>query len=296
MGRPPPSRARRSSARSPGRPSYRSRSCTRVARAQAEQLAGARTLQDELRQGVGRDALLRVEVGHPEARLIEASRRASLLVIATRGGGAVRLALSGSVTSTVTRFAAALVLVVTRRALKDGAARLGAGAMVCAIRDERDLACAATAACWARELGRGLRLVHVVPPRRLPASAVGMPHPAVLATNAERLAGGRRMLDEIACAVAPIAPRVCGTCVLDGAVGPHLVRLATAGEAAVVAIGRPRSRSLAAALMRSPTTHLLRRAPCPIMVCPSPDAVLAVASAASCEVPAVPRAPAPPGP
>ena len=145
MGRPPPSRARRSSARSPGRPSYRSRSCTRVARAQAEQLAGARTLQDELRQGVGRDALLRVEVGHPEARLIEASRRASLLVIATRGGGAVRLALSGSVTSTVTRFAAALVLVVTRRALKDGAARLGAGAMVCAIRDERDLACAATA-------------------------------------------------------------------------------------------------------------------------------------------------------
>lgn len=266
------------------------------ARPEAEQLARARALQAELRQGVGPDALLRVEIGHPEERLIEASRRARLLVIATRGAGAVRRALSGSVTSTVTRSAAAPVLVVPRRALNDGAARLGAGAVVCAIRDERDLACAATAACWARELGRALRLVHVVAPRRLPATAVGMPHPAVLATNAERLAGGRRMLDEIACTIAPIAPRLCGTCVLDGAVGPHLVRLAAAGEAALVAVGRPRSLSLAAALTRSPTTHLLRRAPCPIMVCPSPDAVLASASAASREVPAVPRAPAPPGP
>ena len=101
------------------------------------------------------------------------------------------------------------MLVVPRRALKDGGARFGAGAVVCAIRDERDLACAATAACWARELGRALLLAHVVPPRRLPATAVGMPHPAVLATNAERLAGGRRMLDEIACTIAPIAPRDC---------------------------------------------------------------------------------------
>jgi nucleotide-binding universal stress UspA family protein len=263
---------------------------------EAEQLARARTLQGRLRQGVGPVVLLRVEVGHPEVRLIEASRRASLLVIATRGGGAVRRALSGSVTSTVTRFAAAPVLVVPRRALIDGVACLGAGAVVCAIRDERDLPCAATAACWARELGRPLRLVHVVPPRRMPATAVGMPPPEVLTSTADRRAGGRRMLDQIAGTIAPIAPRVCGTRVLDGAVGPHLVRFAAAEEAALVAVGRPRSLSLAAALTRSPTTHLLRRAPCPVMVCPSPEAVLATACAASREVPAALRAPGLPGP
>ena len=60
------------------------------ARREAEQLARARALQDGLGQGVGPDALLRVEIGDPEERLIEASRRARLLVIATRGrrGGA----------------------------------------------------------------------------------------------------------------------------------------------------------------------------------------------------------------
>jgi nucleotide-binding universal stress UspA family protein len=265
-------------------------SCVRPA---AEQLARARALQDGLERGLGPDALLRVEIGHPERRLIEASRRARLLVIATRRRGAVRWALSGSVTSAVTRFAAAPVLVVPRRALSDGIARLGAGAVVSAVRDERDLASAATAACWARELGRALLLAHVVPPRRLPATAVGMPPPAVLATTAGRLAGGRRMLEEIACAIAPVAPSACGTRVLVGAVGPHLVRLAAAEDAALLAVGRPRSVS---PFMRSPTTHLLRRAACAVMVCPSPDAVFALASAAHRELPAAPRAPAPPGP
>jgi len=260
-------------------------------RPEALLLTRARVLQDGLAQKLGSDAVLRVEIGDPDVRLIEASRQARLLVIATRGRGAVRRALSGSVTSTVARLAATAVLVVPRRALEDGVARLGAGAVICAVRDARDLACAATAACWARELGRPLLLTHVVPPRRVPATAVGMPPPAVLAPASERLADGRRMLDEIACAIAPIAPRICGTRVLAGAVGPRLARLTTAQEAAFVAVGPPRSVSLASAFTRSPATHLLRRSRCPVMVCPSPEAVLA--PAATAQIPAAPRAPAP---
>ena len=257
-------------------------------------LAHVRALQDGLGQALGADALLRVEIGDPEARLIEASRRAQLLVIATRDRGVVRRALSGSVTCTITRFAAAPVLVVPRRAAQDGVACLGDGSVLCAVGGIRDLSCAATAACWARELGRPLLLAHVVPPRRLPASAVGMPHPAVLATNSERLAEGQRMLDEIACAIAPIAPRVCGTRVLSGSVARHLARLADEEDAAFVGIGRPDAISLATGFRRSPATQLLRRSGCPVMVCPSPDAVLA--SAATPQTPAAPQARAPRGP
>ena len=256
-------------------------------------LARARALQDGLGQALGPDVPLRVEMGDPEARLIEASRRAQLLVIATRGRGAVRHSLWSSVSSTVTRSAATPVLVVPRTAVKDGVASFGAGSVVCAVGGVRDLSCVATAACWARELGRPLLLAHVVPPRRVPATAVGMPHPAVLATNSERLAEGRRMLDEIACAIAPIAPRVCGTRVLSGSVARHLARLADEEEAAFVGVGPPHSISLATGLRRSPATHLLRRARCPVMVCPSPDVVLA--SASTPQFPAVPRARAPRG-
>ena len=262
------------------------------ARPDAVQLARARTLQDGLGQELGPDVLLRVEIGDPEARLIEASRRARLLVMGPRGRGVVRHPLWGSVTDTVTRSAAAPVLVVPRRAIKDGVASFGAGPVLCAVRDVRDLPCAATAACWARELGRPLLLAHVVPPRRLPATAVGMPHPALLATEAERLAGGRRMLDEIASAIAPVAPRVCRTRVLSGSVGRHLALLAGAEEAAFVAVGRPHSISPASGFRRSPATRLLRRARCPVMVCPSPDAVLASATAQN---PAAPRARVPRG-
>ena len=136
-------------------------------------------------------------------------------------------------------------------------------------------------------------LAHVVPPRRLPATAVGMFHPAVLATHSERLAGAQRMLDEIACAIAPVAPRLCGTRVLAGAVGPHLTRLAAAEDAAFVAVGQPRSVSLASAFRYSPATRLLRRSRCAVMVCPSPDAVLA--SAATAQIPAALQARAPRG-
>ena len=83
------------------------------------------------------------------------------------------------------------------------------------------------------------------------------------------------MLDEIASVIAPSAPAVCRTRLLDGPVGPELARLAFVDAAALVAVGPLTHGSLAGAFVRSPTTHLLRRAPCPVMVSPAPDAVLA---------------------
>jgi nucleotide-binding universal stress UspA family protein len=232
-------------------------------------------LQAELERHLGPHVPLRVETGPPERRLIEASRRAGLLVIGSRGVGALRRALAGSVTMAVTRSAAAPVVVVPRSAVRDGAMSLGRGGVVSAVRDERDLASVATAACWACDLDLDLTLAHVLPPHRLPVATGIGPPPAGLAYNAADLAASARgMLDEIASMIAPSAPAECRTRLLDGPVGRELARLAFVDAAALVTVGPLRHGPLAAACLRSPTTHLLRYAPCPVMVCPSPEAVL----------------------
>jgi len=240
---------------------------------EADQLARAHALQ----AGLDDDDVLRLELGDPEWRLVEASRRATLLVVATRGRGIVRRVLFGSVTGSVIRYAAAPVLVVPRRAVKGNSVRLGSGAVVCAVRDRRDLAAAATAACWARELGRGLLLAHVVPPRRIPATAVGLPHPALLETEAVRVAAAQRVLDDVASIVAPIAPRVCDTRVLNGAVDRKLARLAARQDAVFTVVGRRSAR-------------LLRQSSCAVMVCPSPASVLALGTGPTREIPVEPGA------
>jgi len=189
-------------------------------RGEAERLACGRALQAELEQQLGPYVPLRVETGHPERRLIEASRRAALLLIGSRGAGAIRRALAGSVTTAVTRSAAAPVVVVPRGALSGGVMSLGSGGVVSAVRDERDLAAVATAACWARELDLGLTLAHVLPPQRLPVATGIGPPPAGLAYNtADLAASARGMLDEIASTIAPSAPAGCRTRLLDGPVG-----------------------------------------------------------------------------
>ena len=245
-------------------------------REEAERLARGRALQADLERHLGPHVPIRVETGHPERRLIEASRRAALLLIGSRGAGAIRRALAGSVTTAVTRSAAAPVVVVPRDAVSDGGMSLGCGGVVSALRDERDLASVATAACWARELDLDLTLAHVLPPHRLPVAAGIGPPPAGLAYNAADLAASARgMLDEIASMIAPSAPAACRTRLLDGPVGRELARLAFIEAATLIAVGPLTHGPVAGAITRSPTTHLLRHAPCPVMVCPSPESVLA---------------------
>jgi nucleotide-binding universal stress UspA family protein len=245
-------------------------------REETERLACGRALQAELERRLGPHVPLRVETGHPEGRLIDASRRAALLVIGTRGAGAIRRALAGSLTTAVTRSAAAPVIVVPRGALGVGVASLGRGGVVSAVRDERDLASAATAACWARDLDLELTLAHVLPAQRLPVATGIGPPPAGLAYGAAELdASARGMLDEIASMIAPSARAVARTRVLVGPVGRELAHLAFIEAAALITVGPLRHGPVAGAFVRSPTIHLLRHAPCPVMVCPGPEAVLA---------------------
>jgi nucleotide-binding universal stress UspA family protein len=246
-------------------------------RDKSERSALAQALRARLDDEFGADAVLRFEIGSPQKRLIDESRRAAMIVIGTRGAGAVRRALTGSVTAPVTRSAAAPVIVMPPAAVEAGGWDLRGG-VICAVQDERDLAVCGTAACWSRELDLPLTLAHVVPPRPLPITPGGRPPPAGCSAG-ERIADARAMLDELASTISPSGLRSCRTRVRDGDVGAALVRMAAVERAGLVAIGPHAKGSVGSAFKRSTWTHLLRRARCPVMVCPSLEAVLALGSA-----------------
>lgn len=243
---------------------------------EATQLTRAQALKAQLGGDLSPGIVLHLQTGSPAEQLIAASRGAALLVIGTRGEGALRQALGGSVSAAVTRSAAAPVIVVPPRAAAASRAGLGGGGVICAIRDDHDVACAGTAACWAREIGVPLTLAHVVAATRMPvAPAGGVPPPGLAYSAADRAELALDMLEEIRDAIAPGAPRVCRTVVVCGAIGPQLDRLAATEDATVVAVGPHRHGPLASALTGSPAAHLLRRGTRPVMVCPSPESVLA---------------------
>jgi len=139
------------------------------------------------------------------------------------------------------------------------------------VRDERDLPCVAPSAWLAGELDLRLTLAHVVPPPRLPvAPAGGAPPPGLVRSPGEESATAVRMLDDIACAIAPSAPTVCRTLVVvHGEVAQELDRIAAAEDAVLVALGPSRPRAFA----RSPARRLIRRGQRAVMVCPDLEAV-----------------------
>jgi hypothetical protein len=57
-------------------------------------------------------------------------------------------------------------------------------------------------------------------------------------------------------------------------VGPQLDRLAAAEDAALISLGPSRHAALAGALARSPLQYLMRRGSRPILISPTPEAVL----------------------
>jgi nucleotide-binding universal stress UspA family protein len=200
---------------------------------------------------------------------------ASLLVIGTRGVGALRRALLGSVSAAVVQAAAAPVIVVPPPAVDSQRTSVEGRAVLCGVRDEHDVACAGTAAWLARELGLGLTLVRVVPPPRLPvAPAGGAPPPGFVRSPAEEASAAAGGLGRVACAVAPSAPRLTRTRVVEGAVGPQLERLAIDDDAALISLGPSRHGALAGALARSPLPYLVRRGSRPVVISPTPEAVL----------------------
>jgi nucleotide-binding universal stress UspA family protein len=234
-------------------------------------LSHARSLRTELCRDLDRaDLPLRLETGPVAERLIAvAAERAAALVIGTRGEGALRRALLGSVSAAVTRRPPVPVIVVPPGAVDPHGAPLAGGGIVCGVRDPGDAAVAEAAARMAAPLGLTLTLVHVAPLPQAPVSAAGGAPPALLSRRtADEVASARAMLEELAQDVALDPAPHTRLRVLEGPIGPQLARVADLEDAALVALGASERGALAAALAGSPSEHVMRRGSQPVMVCP----------------------------
>ena len=213
---------------------------------------------------------VRVETGLVSDVLAEASRRTLLLVIGTRGEGALRQALLGSVSARLTRDPLSPVVVVPPAAA-DADPPLEGQTIVCGVRDGRDSAPAHVAARLASDLGLTLTLAHVLAPAAMPVSAAGGAPPAsMLRPTAHEFEAAMRTLGAIARSISTDIPVDVELEVLDGPPGPHLDRLAAARGAAMLAVGACDQSPLAGALAGAPSRHLMRHSARPVLVCPRP--------------------------
>ena len=225
-----------------------------------------------VRATLGRtDLRVQLDSGPAANALIYASRQAAALVIGTRGHGLFRQALRGGVSAAVTRRAACPVIVVPPR-LTDVRTTFDDATLLCAVRDDRDLAAAATAACWACDLGMDLVLASVAPPPRAPVAGMAAPHAVLIPSTSERLETTSRHLDALAEQVSPLAnPR---TRVVSGPVGRQLRRLAADGRAGLIVTGPLHHGVMRSAAAGSPVRELVRRGRHAVMICPPADGAL----------------------
>jgi nucleotide-binding universal stress UspA family protein len=238
----------------------------------------ARRVRERLVDALGREVPLRVMPGTPAEQLLLATRGASMLVLGTRGRGRRLRAFAGGFTTAVARAAAVPVVVVPERGDRTGTS---ARTLVSGVRDDRDLACAASCSRLARELGLLLTLVHVVVPPRMPVAPGGGAPPPTLPPRADGLAAdAAALLDEIACTIAAQAPTVCRRRVVHGPVGMELSRVAKAEDALLVALGPSRHQALRPPLGRRCARQLLRRGHA-VMLLPPAEQVLALGDPAA---------------
>lgn len=213
-----------------------------------------------------------LQTGSTPAVLAKAARRAALLVIGTRGEGALRQTLLGSVSGVLTCDPPSPMVVVPPAAATAARAPLAGRSIICGIRDERDRATAHTAARMAGDLGVSLTLAHVLPPPAIPASAAGGAPPAsMLRPTTAEAETALHMLEATARWLAMNTLGDVALRVLDGPCGPQLDHLAGTDGAAMLAVGASDRGPLAAALAGAPSRHLLRHGARPIMVCPRPQ-------------------------
>jgi nucleotide-binding universal stress UspA family protein len=210
-----------------------------------------------------------VETGVTSDVLAAASRRAALLVVGSRGEGAMRSALLGSVSSKLTHDPPSAVVVVPPGG-SDADPPLAGRTIVCGVRDGRDSAPAHVAARLASDLGLSLTLAHVLTPPTI-STFGGAPRASMLRPTAQELETAMATLGAIGRSIATDIPVDIELEVLDGPPGPQLDRLAAATGAAMVAVGACDQSPLTGALAGAPTLHLMRYSTRPVLVCPRPQ-------------------------
>jgi nucleotide-binding universal stress UspA family protein len=213
---------------------------------------------------------VRIEAGPAAEVLAEASRGAPLLVIGTRGEGALRQALLGSVSAKLTRDPLSPLVVVPPKAA-EAESPLEGRTIVCGVRDGRDSAPAHAAASLASDLGLGLTLAHVLSSPAMAVSAAGgAPPVSMLRPPADEHEAATRTLEAIGRSIGTDIDVDVELDVLDGPPGPHLDRLAAARGAAMLAVGACDQSPLAGALAGTPPRHLMRHSARPVLICPRP--------------------------
>jgi nucleotide-binding universal stress UspA family protein len=221
------------------------------------------------RQGLDAAELVTVQ-GAPVAALAALSEEADTgaIVVGSRGHGALRSLLVGSVAWQLAREAACPVVLAP---LDTGESLTDERTVLCALDDDEDVEEAARlSTAIAARMRAQLVLAHVAPtdaPAEVPAEGV-VEAPEVLA----ELEHGRRVLDRALAAADTVtgAESLVRTIRLDhGPAGPGIERLAYEERADLVVVGTPRRSRLGAALLGSAFEELRRGRRFGLVVCPA---------------------------
>jgi nucleotide-binding universal stress UspA family protein len=212
-----------------------------------------------------------VESGPVPRRLATTAQYAELIVVGTRGEGAIRQTLFGSVAASLVRRPSRPVLVVPSKA----ASRLPlhGRTIACGLRDQRDLPCARVAAHLASELGLAFTAMHVTtPPLTSAVTAAGGAALPAAVLPAEPRGIPVSLRNAFGAAIARTVGAPSEIRLLRGPPSVELLRAASEESAAMIAIGASDRSPLGAALAGATSRRLLRTSDRPLLGCPRPTA------------------------
>jgi nucleotide-binding universal stress UspA family protein len=218
--------------------------------------------------------------GDPATALCDLAEaaEAELLVVGSRGLGAIGTALLGSVSAEVTRRAPCPVVVIPHAAAGDVERPLVDGSsVVCAIGTRADRRLGALAAHLASGLGLRLRIAHVLAP--LPDTGLALPDAGLALPGASGVvtdpsAGPRSpeavaLLKEVLEDILAEHPELDGRadwCLRSGDAGTQLAELGASSHAAAIVVGTCGRGAMRSALTRSPAATLARAATVPVVI------------------------------
>lgn len=253
-----------------------------AAEVEAERGAGERLLADVGRElGVDVRTLVRPGAAAPCLAAVAREERAALVVVGSRGTGALRATFAGAVTDELVAQAPCPVMVVPPGVAEGPRTGLSGDHIVCGVQHGEDLACARHARWLAEELGLRVKLAHVVP--RTP-DVVGIAPAGVLSRNmpmpvqALERDAEQRLRD--------LAQQLPGRTDVDlwvtrGDAAGELIELGAGEGAALVVVGTRRWRgSGRAAVLGSVARRLACEGSSPVVVCPSNPSAGGAADAA----------------